>query len=246
MKTKTVFDLTGMYLPTLNKKKTPIRFCPECDKCVPHFNNQKRDISEREGKLCKRCCMKGDRNHFYGKFHSKESIDKMKSKLIGKPSWNNGLKGLYKPTFETKLKTSNSMKGKHTKENNPFYGKNHSKNTKLKMKKSHENRNKTLHIVKWANYNPDACKYLDNLSKQMGWNIQHALNGGEYKILNYLLDGYDVKQNIVVEYDEPRHRQPSKKEYDIKRQNEIIKYLKCKFFRYDECSGILYEVNQIV
>ena len=41
-----------------------------------------------------------------------------------------------------------------------------------------------------------ACQYFDNLNKQNGWKLQHALNGGEVylKELGYWLDGYDTEK----------------------------------------------------
>lgn len=100
----------------------------------------------------------------------------------------------------------------------------------------------------WANYNPRSCDYLDSLSKDRGWEIRHARNGGEMKVLNYFLDGYDDARNIVVEYDETHHydRDGKLKEKDVRRQNKIISHLNCRFFRYNERIGELYEVTKTV
>ena len=49
------------------------------------------------------------------------------------------------------------------------------------------------------------------------------------------VDGYDKEKNIVIEYDEKHHFKNKKlREKDIKRQNEIEDYLKCKFIRISE------------
>lgn len=97
----------------------------------------------------------------------------------------------------------------------------------------------------YANYNPDACKFMDRLNEEKNWNLRHALNGGECYLgkLGYWLDAYDKKLNIVVEYDEPRHEKPSIKKKDIIRQNNIINHLNCKFYRYSEKCDNLYEVK---
>lgn len=94
------------------------------------------------------------------------------------------------------------------------------------------------------NYNKNACKYFDKLSKENNWNLQHAENGGEYCVCGYYLDAYDKDKNIVVEYDECKHYKNGKlKERDIERQNNIINELKCDFYRYDERNNKLYKVN---
>ncbi len=84
-------------------------------------------------------------------------------------------------------------------------------------------------------YNTNACKYFDRLNKENGYNIQHALNGGEYfiKELSYWLDGYDKKNNIVYEWDERRHfnKNGTLKNKDILRENEIKRFLNCKVIR---------------
>jgi len=86
----------------------------------------------------------------------------------------------------------------------------------------------------------EACKYFDKLNKD-GWNLQHALNGGEFyvKELGYWLDAYDKNKNIVMEYDEGHHNQ--RKEADKRRMNEIKSHLNCRFFRCDAVSEELKE-----
>jgi hypothetical protein len=94
-------------------------------------------------------------------------------------------------------------------------------------------------------FNRKSCVYFDDLNKQNNWNLQHALNGGEYNIkeLGYWLDGYDKEKNIVVEYDEKYHytKIGELKKRDIDRMNEICYYLKCQFYRYNERKGTLNE-----
>ncbi|NBO23125.1 hypothetical protein EBU94_07305 [bacterium] len=94
------------------------------------------------------------------------------------------------------------------------------------------------------NYNPAACQYFDELSVRNNWNLRHALNGGEIEILGYFLDAYDKNKNIVVEYDEPRHydKLGNLKQKDVLRQKCIMSHLKCKFFRYNEKTKVLYEI----
>ncbi|NBU04207.1 MAG: DUF559 domain-containing protein [Bacteroidetes bacterium] len=97
----------------------------------------------------------------------------------------------------------------------------------------------------WANYNPTACMYFDTLNQNNNWKLQHALNGGEVRILNYFVDSYDKQNNIVVEYDESSHydKLGNLKQKDVLRQQRIITHLGCKFFRYNERTKELYEVR---
>jgi len=84
------------------------------------------------------------------------------------------------------------------------------------------------------NYNKKGCKFFDKIMKDENIYIQHAMNGGEYYIkeLGYWLDGYDIINNVAYEYDEKRHFIKGQlKEKDIIRQNEIERYLDCKFIR---------------
>jgi very-short-patch-repair endonuclease len=80
------------------------------------------------------------------------------------------------------------------------------------------------------------CEYLDGLSKEMGWNIRHAKNGGQYQVCGYSVDGYDETRNIIVEYDEPYHYtvEGEIKTKDIDRMNKIIQHTGCRFYRYNE------------
>ena len=86
----------------------------------------------------------------------------------------------------------------------------------------------------FPSFNRVACEYLDSLNKDRGWNLQHALRGGEYYLndLGYWVDGYDVNKNIVVEYDEKYHNKPSQMLRDKRRMSEIKEYLGCRFYRY--------------
>jgi len=58
------------------------------------------------------------------------------------------------------------------------------------------------------NFNPKACEIFDKISLKENIHIQHAMNGGEFYIkeLGYWIDGYDVKNNVVYEFDEKYHK----------------------------------------
>lgn len=84
------------------------------------------------------------------------------------------------------------------------------------------------------NYDLEAVPIIDQLSKDFGWNLQHAENGGEVYVesTGCWLDGYDQKRNIVVEIDEPRHFQKGMLlERDQRRQKFLEDALGCAFYR---------------
>jgi len=85
-------------------------------------------------------------------------------------------------------------------------------------------------------YNSNACEIFDKISKEKNIHIQHAQNGGEYhlKELGYWVDGYDIKNNIVYEFDEKYHESEKQQKKDLIRQNEIINHLECEFIRIKE------------
>jgi hypothetical protein len=146
------------------------------------------------------------------------------------PSWNKGKK-LSKIHIQ---KLSDSHKGQIS----SFKGKTHSKETKEKLRVAR---------CKWIEkigggpqFNPSACKFFDSLNREKGWNLQHALNGGEIIVCGYFLDAYDKQKKIVVEYDEPAHEVSTKKKKDLIRQNEIIESISPnEFWRYNERFGEL-------
>lgn len=186
------------------------RICPECATELFYTLKGNRDRLNKQKSLCKSCAHRGDRNH-----------------RTGMPSWNKGKKGIYSKEYLQKL--SDSHKGQIS----SFKGKTHSKESKEKLRVAR---------CKWIEkigggpqYNPTACKYFDILNERKGWNLQHAMNGGEITVCGYYLDAYDKARNIVVEYDEPAHEVSTKKKKDLIRQSEIIESISPKeFWRYNE------------
>jgi hypothetical protein len=117
---------------------------------------------------------------------------------------------------------------------NPFYGKVHTEEYKRNRRIQTIKRIEILKGKISPNYNPIACKIIDEYGKKNGYNFQHAENGGEYHIkeLGYWVDGYDKEKNVVIEYYENKHNRY--KERDEKRKQEIKKLLKCKFIEIKE------------
>lgn len=83
-------------------------------------------------------------------------------------------------------------------------------------------------------YNKNSIYLIEKYGLNNNLHFQHAENGGEYYIkeLGYWVDGYDIKNNVVLEFDEKHHNKQIIK--DNKRQEEIIKFLKCDFIRLNE------------
>jgi hypothetical protein len=203
---------------------------PAYNKGVPMSEKQRHQLSvikkgtkrtlasrEKQGNS-----IKGKNHHQFGKPLTLEQKEKISTSLQGRPS---SFKGR-KMTLEQRKRCSLS-----------HIGHKHSEETKRK------NRLATINYIMLKNggirpsYNKEACQYFDSLSKNNGWNLRHALNGGEYYIneLGYFIDAYDEKKNIVVEYDEPYHDRPQQKDKDASRQKNIIRYLSPnEFWRFHE------------
>lgn len=140
-----------------------------------------------------------------------------------------------------------SDKIKAGKLNPSWLGRNHSEESKEKIRIS------TLKYLEDSvndfkpRYSKHACEFIDKLNKEKNWNLQHAENGGEINLFGYFPDGYDKDLNIIFEYDEGFHYKNKYEnilnDFDIERQNYLINKLNCKFIRYNEYLNLLYEVN---
>ena len=234
------------------------RECPNCGKPIFYQSDKGYKNAVMNNANCKHCSNllrdyktpSGKGHPRYGEHHSEESISKMRQNAIHLYGEKNPFYGKTHSKDVLK-KISKANKGKvlsdETKE----------KLSKVRrgVKKSNEHRRK-LRIARiqyiqnnfgicFPCFSSKACKYLDKLNKENGWELEHALRVGEFRIkeLGYWLDGYDRKRNIVVEYDEPFHykKDGSLKEKDVLKTEEVKKYLGCRFFRYNESKNELRE-----
>jgi hypothetical protein len=193
---------------------------------------------------------KGENNGMYGKQHSEEiknKISDITKEKMNSPEMKEKMRKI-QTSQEYREKLSAALMGrKHTQEsklkmkgpriclqgeNNPNFGKcrKHTDEDKRKMREAVVRRVQKYGIIS-RNFNPDACKIIDEYGQKNGYNFQHAMNGGEYSCIGYLVDGYDKEKNVVIEIDEPYHNKLSQKEKDIKRQKRIEEHLQCKFIR---------------
>lgn len=217
-------DSTQTQWKDIGGVKKWIRHCPECDDEIYYSKPKYQKVCEKRGSTCKKCQNKKLSIQRKG-ITIFDRLGKKKS-LLMKARQSASLKGVPKPKFWTE-----NMKG----ENNPNFG---NKWTDVQRSKARRRMANMVKDRKWThrNYNPIACKYLDELSLKTGWKLQHAKNGGEKIIEGYFVDGYDSRRRIIVEYDEPIHyyADGNLKKNDIDRMEKIIHATNYKFYRYDE------------
>lgn len=237
-----------------------VRKCPECREDIFYTTIPSFQRAENEHRKCKSCCktgylnckygkghlMCGENHPMYGRHHSSKSKQVMSKKRKQYCS-------LYPDKNPSKredvnLKRSLLLRGQNNpmfgkcKEQNPFYNKKHTDETKRIMR---------LHAIKRIekscglydglvpSVGNDEEKYFLELEKKNNWNGIFYGKDGKYKqyeikYLGYFLDYYEPTHNIVVEYDEPRHYcNGVLREKDCVRMKQIKDYLKCEFWRYD-------------
>lgn len=203
------------------------RTCRICNDTLQYKSEKSFLVAKWNESVCRKCSRKGEKRY---------SRECPSCKTI-----------LY---YTSKVSLANSIRHKrlcyvcrNSGTSNPFFGKTHTT--------EHKNSIRTVSALTVASrfggafYNPTACKYFDSTLSEYGWCGRHAENGGEIVINGYFVDFYDEVNNIVVEYDEPHHEKPSRKKKDIKRQNDIIRAMGCRFFRYSEKHNKLYEVFKV-
>lgn len=124
-----------------------------------------------------------------------------------------------------------------------WLGKKHKVESKIKIAQSVRNR---LGNEFRGFYNKKACEFIENLNKEKGFHFQHQLNGGEFQVGPYFLDGYDKENNIVFEFNEKGHYKNLKKiGKDEYRRNYILERLNCKFFVFNTKEQQFEEYNKI-
>lgn len=215
--------------------------------------------------------MMGEKNHFYGKHHSNETkqilsvkcghlISNINKELMSKRFFgkNNPFYG-HTHSNKTKKEIALNTKKCQTGRIKSLEERKNISHALSGLPKSLEHRRKIGLLSKARiierkekegilriGYNPTACEYFNRLNIINNWNLKHALNGGEKRVLCYFLDAYDIEKNIVVEYDECHHydiygRLKSK---DIQRMNDIINVLGCRFYRYNALKKELCEYDK--
>jgi hypothetical protein len=220
------------------KQKRWMRNCPICNKEIFHTERWVRNKFQKINKKCKSC---GAYNK--GKSLSLLTKQKLRISQTGKIASIetrqkmsvSQSKRKHPESVKLKMRGSgNGMYGVHRYDTkNPFYGKRHSEISRLKMRLASIQRLARQGVTR--SYNPKACQKINEYGNQFGYKFQHAMNGGEVELYGYFVDGYDKENNIVFEYDEPRHYVYGKlKIRDFVRMTEIKTHVGCRFLRFNE------------
>jgi hypothetical protein len=185
-----------------------------------------------------------------GRVDSEETRNKKRNRFLGERNPMFGLTGSLCPNFGSHCSEEHKQKlhelrwavpisqehREHISEG--LIGRIQSPETKRKMRLA-----KIRHIIEnngsiAPRYNKRACEYFNILEKEMGWNGLYASKNGEFFVqhLGYFVDYYEPTRNIIVEYDEKKHYNidNSLKKRDVERMREIMEYLRCDFYRYNE------------
>lgn len=83
-------------------------------------------------------------------------------------------------------------------------------------------------------YNVNSIIYLDMISEKLNLSIQHALNGGEKKIVKYFVDGYIEEYNVCIEWDETFHGSKKFKGTDFKKETFLKENFGCEIIRINQ------------
>jgi len=212
------------------------KLCPKCGKIQSYQRKNAFVFASKMNKQCVDCGHKVVAEKLRvvnkGKTHSVISRNKMSKFRRGMPK-----------SVEWKEQQAERMKGNSFGKRNAGRPFTEEHKEKLRKPKSEEARqNMRLAAIRRIerncgvvvpNHNPIACEAIDEYGKKHNYNFQHAENGGEFYIkeLGYWVDGYDVKNNVVIEYDEPYHQTLNQQEKDKRRQQQIIDKLQCTFIR---------------
>lgn len=211
------------------------RKCPECDKEIVYKYRPNFYTARKKNSLCKSCIQTGKRHKYFGKSLPKHVIELKRKQMRGELNPNfGGFTEQHKENLRMSLCNSEKIKelGRSRR------GIPRSKETKRKIRRSIIKDLKTKCGYQLSpNYNKHACQVFEEINRELNWNGIHAENGGEFHIkeLGYWVDYYEPNLNIVIEYDEKRHRKQQDK--DIYRQREIEQHLQCKFYRIPEGSS---------
>lgn len=121
-----------------------------CDNCNKHFLKQicPSTIISKYNFCCNDCHyqwqkenLKGENNPFFDKKHTEKSIQKIREKATGRPSWIKGktLEEYYgeQRAKEIRKKNSEKHKGLQAGKANPFYGKHHTVKTRNQLRDFH-------------------------------------------------------------------------------------------------------------
>ena len=219
------------------------RNCPKCNKEIVYSGKSSLNRADKENRLCNSCSLLGNKHTLNISPPNKGKLSDKINKLISCGDiWKINSDWYRKcPSCKTSIKCS-TYDNAYRRINMLCHkcgllknvGKIPSIETRNKQRVSAIKRIQKYQLFNKPNFNPKACEFIDKLNKERGWNLQHALNGGEVWLSGFYPDGYDKIRNIVFEYDESWHNNSSYKSKDLQRQKIILKKINPSLFlRYD-------------
>lgn len=245
---KTSASLTGKCLSDSHKQSLKNGWIRRKEKGYSHPMLGKHHNNDTKYKMS---LAKTIYNPWIGKKHSKETKLKMSEKwkenprnmekvLAASVKSNRGKKNTPEHNFKISLSNMGRKCSDFTKSliSNRLKGIVRSEETKERLRAAKLDQLQKQGVSR--TFNQNACIFMDSIGKKYGFNFRHANNGGEIMISGYMVDGYDSLNNIVFEYDEPKHENFNRKMMDLKRAERIIKKSNSKILRYSERYKKLY------
>ena len=195
------------------------RNCPECKTTITYVNRESFRRACKSNPLCSSCGRKGDRNPVFGL-----SINMGKRPQWHKDNISNGIPRVTR-SEEYRQEQSDRMK------------------TVMHRPDVRQKHMDALQKSKWIKVKCDIGQ-LELLEKwnKLGFKFESNFQLRTENDLFYI-DGYDVENNVVLEFDSKYHHKPYVKVRDEVRQQKIIDTLKPKvFWRYDSVSKTFCDV----
>lgn len=200
---------------------------------IGYFKDKKLSDEHRQKIKDNHADVSGDKNPMFGKVSvnkGKKSSDEVRQKI------SNVLKGKKRNAESIENIRQSQLKYYETHVSQSL-GRKFSEETKTKMRLAAIKRISECKINGnqfYPSYNKKSIPIIENYASINNLKINHAENGGEYfiKELGYWVDGYDINNNIVIEFNEKYHKYMIEK--DTQRRTNIINFLKCDFIIIDE------------
>jgi len=176
------------------------RNCPRCNNEIEYKRRSYYLKAVRNNTVCRKCV------------NSIRTIpndmgEKISKSNMGKPKFPNGrifTNEHCENIRQSKIGTVQSEES-NKKRSNALKGRIFSDDTIKKMRLSAIKRIESQCGQIHPNYNPDACKIIDEYGKKHNFEFQHAENGGEVNIGGYFPDGIDIQKKTIIEIDENHH-----------------------------------------
>ena len=196
-----------------------IRNCPQCNSKIVYTEQSNFCRGRRTNAKCAFCAHDGQ---LIGRVQSDREKEMRANKL-------RGMKRsipIRKQCSISKMGSKNPKFGDHTPKSEE-----HKRRIRLSCIKHIENKLALVGKKMRPSFSQKACNAIDEYSRKYEYNFQHAMNGGEYHImeLGYWVDGYDKEKNVVIEYYENNHWHRKNEKKDIDRRKEIMYHLGCDF-----------------